>query len=109
MNQGFTVNGYTGEGSIDDVGDIGDRDMKEIARDKLIYATGSLRSVKCPHGEMNRPIMTCACCGKSHCILLPCAFPCAFELVGKSEVAFLRRSDAIAQPLVSQVLRFRMA
>eukprot|EP00752_Nemacystus_decipiens_P012584 g11144.t1 len=36
---GFTINGYTGKGSIDDVDDIGDQDMRDIARDKLIYAT----------------------------------------------------------------------
>lgn len=41
--QGFTVNGYTESGSIDDVGDIDGRNIRDIARDKLIYATGSPR------------------------------------------------------------------
>ena len=47
------MNGYTGEGSIDDVGDIEGQDLKDIARDKLIYATGWLRTVEAK--EIKRP------------------------------------------------------
>eukprot|EP00903_Cladosiphon_okamuranus_P020891 g19184.t1 len=36
--RGFTVNGYTGEGSIEGV-DVSGQDIRDLFRDKLIYAT----------------------------------------------------------------------
>ena len=51
------MNGYTLEGSIDDVGEVDPEDIRDIARDKLIYATGLLQSREaeagpgCPHGH----------------------------------------------------------
>lgn len=36
------MNGYTGEGDVDEVGDVDGQDIRDLARDKLIYATGGV-------------------------------------------------------------------